>query len=40
MKELHVDDVQQFLIQLTDVNDIAGKKAGLGSADERIQKRL
>lgn len=34
MEELHVDDVQQLLVQLTDVNDVAGQEAGLRSVDE------
>lgn len=34
MQELHVNDVQQLLIQLTDINDVAGQEAGFRSADE------
>ena len=35
MEELHVDDVKQFLIQLADINEVAGKEAGLGPGEER-----
>lgn len=34
MEELHVNDVQQLLVQLTDVNDVAGQEAGFRSVDE------
>jgi hypothetical protein len=30
VEELHIDNVQKLLIQLTDIDDVAGKKAGLG----------
>lgn len=33
MEELHVDDVQKLLVQLTDINDVAGQKAGFRSVD-------
>lgn len=32
MEELHVDDVQQLLVQLADVDDVGGQEAGLGPA--------
>lgn len=33
MEELHVDDVEQLLIQLANVNDVAGQEAGFRSVD-------
>lgn len=33
MEELHVDDVQKLLVQLTDIDDVAGQKAGFRSVD-------
>lgn len=33
MEELHVDDVEQLLVQLADVNDVAGQEAGFRSVD-------
>lgn len=38
MKELHVDDVQQLLVQLTDIDYVAGQEAGLGSAETKIER--
>lgn len=34
MEELHVDDVQQLLVQLPNIDDVGGEKAGLGPAEE------
>lgn len=35
MQELHIDDVQQLLVQLTDVNDVAGEETGLLPAGQK-----
>lgn len=37
MEELHVNDVEQLLVQLTDINEVAGKETGLGSGEEERQ---
>lgn len=38
MEELHVNDVQQLFVQLSDVNDVTGKEAGFGSAHKRTRE--
>lgn len=39
VEELHVDDIQQLLVQLADVDDVAGQKAGLGPVGVLFKKK-